>query len=191
MSAARIYIRKTTEGAHTKNVLDDFGFYIKEIPFPLTTEAKDIETVSYYDEDGDEEYIPSVIRVKGYDMSVTLTSRGDRETLYGRYVALRNYLLGRDGTGAEFMLYDDWHGIGRTGIRLKKFDDDANFVDLGDEEFMLAIKLSLKVNDPLTEIAFCNGELDVYPRLLIDADRMLLITSNGFCLTGKADRKFA
>ena len=156
MAATNPYIRKIGnidgEALPTYRLIDDFGFYVEELPFVLSTEVKDVDSNSYYDEDGDVEWVQRRLRVKAYEMKIKFISKGTKEVLYGRYKKLRNYMLGLDNTGTSFMLYDEWHGIGRKDIRLSKFDDSAEYDEMNDGTFVLAIEVTLKVNDPLTDV---------------------------------------
>lgn len=159
MALANVYIRKMgadSEGnaRPTYNIREYFGFVIQELPFESSTDVKDVDTVDYFDEDGSNEWMPTHLRIKSYEMKVKFISKGTKDELYARYSLLRNYLLGRDNTGVAFMLYDDYHGIGRKDIRLQKLDDDAEYEPLNDGSFVFCIEATFKVNDPITEVIF-------------------------------------
>lgn len=159
MALVNVYIRKMgadTEGnaRPTYNIREYFGFVIQELPFESSTEVKDVDTVDFFDEDGSNEWMPARLRIKSYEMKVKFISKGTKEELYARYLSLRNYLLGRDNTGVAFMLYDDYHGIGRKDIRLQKFDDDVEYKPLNDGGYVFSIEATFKVNDPVTDVFF-------------------------------------
>ena len=167
MALVNVYIRKMgADGGGnarpTYNIREHFGFVIQELPFDLSTDVKDVDTVDYFDEDGSNEWMPAHLRIKSYDMKVKFISKGTKEELYTRYSRLRNYLLGRDNTGVAFMIYDEYHGIGRKDIRLQKLDDEAEYEALNDGGYVFSIEATFKVNDPLTEVFYdsATGTID-------------------------------
>ena len=154
MAIVNPYIRKIGDSTPTYRLIDDFGFYVKDIPFSLSAKVKEPEKNTFFDEDGDQEYEQNNLYLEGYEMEITFCSKGTKEQLYSRYMKLLKYLTGKDGTGTKFMLYNERIGAGRTDIRLKEFDDDAEYYDLDSDEepFLLEIKSTFKVNDPITEV---------------------------------------
>lgn len=167
MALVNFYIRKQGSDGQgnawpTYNIMEHFGFVIRELPFNLTVDVKDVDKNDFFDEDGDIEWAQNRLRAKAYEMKVKFISKGTKEELYDRYTVLRNYLLGIDNTGTVFMMYEDWHGVGRKDMRLVKFEDDAEYEPLNDGGYVLSFDAVLKVNDPITEIIFddATGTID-------------------------------
>ena len=57
MALVNVYIRKMGADGEgnarpTYNIREHFGFVIQELPFDLSTDVKDVDTVDYFDEDG-------------------------------------------------------------------------------------------------------------------------------------------
>lgn len=164
----KTYIQKHSYGAKCYDIEQTFGFVVMELPFQISTEVKDIETVNYLDEDGEEVFDCGRLFVKPYDMTIVLATKGDKNTIYNNYVKLRDYLLGITNnandineSGILHKIYCTYNNIGRSKIRLKNLDDDATYVDLGSEQYMLKIKVQLTVGDPITEMEYYNGNIDV------------------------------
>lgn len=156
MSADSIYFRKTGSSV-VKDSVRDFGMYCKDVPFTMFGEAKELVSDNFTDEDGEDEYIPSVLPMKSYTMEVTFAFKGDRDSANK---ALRNfvsYLTGRDSNseGAEFDMYSTYTEIGRQKCRFVSLSNDAELVR-EDGYDILFPKITFKVNDPVTDIKLEN-----------------------------------
>jgi hypothetical protein len=62
-----------------------------------------------------------------------------------------DYLTGRDGDGAEFMVYDTYTKIGRQHMRFVSVGEDIfhREIESGD---VIVFSVTFKVNDPVTDI---------------------------------------
>lgn len=142
-----IYLRKST--GSVKSSLASFGFAVLDIPWP-PFKAKELATRDWPGEDGEDVYIPARIPAAAYDIEIEMVYKGSRETAYTKYCALRNYLSGADGSGAELMVYDPYKRIGRKGVFLKAMDDGEFMRSNVDE--ILSIPVTFRVSDPVTDI---------------------------------------
>lgn len=135
---------------------EQFDVYVREggLPFIIRGEVKDLPQNDWYDEDGVEEYVPeSGLYMKSYDMEVEFIYKGANYTSKSKMTEFFNYLTGRDGTGGLFKIYSTYTCIGRQNVRLKSIDDDPEFV-MDDDIEVLAVKVTLQVNDPVTEVTY-------------------------------------
>lgn len=157
MARAKVFIRKQGKNVEgdvfpTYDVLNEFGFWTKDIPFPLSGEVKGVDSNDYFDEDGDQEWAQKRLRLKAYNMDVTWIARGSKDELLAMFEKFRSYLLGIEGTGTTFILYSERHHIGMKDVRLNKIYDDVVYDDIDDDHFILQIKMQFKVNDPVSRV---------------------------------------
>lgn len=143
-------MQKTKDGSAVKNSLTDFGFAINDIPWPAE-ETEEVATRTWVGEHGEDIYIPpSGLKLKAYDLEIEFCYKGNINTAYSAYNALRNYLTGIDGSGGELKIYDPYWRKGRKGVRVKKFGDidpRRSNVDEG-----ISVKVTFRVADPITDL---------------------------------------
>ncbi len=155
-----LYMQKTKEGSEVKDSLSGFGFAVCGIQWP-TEETQDVATRVWPGEHGEDAYIPpSGLKLKAYDLDVEFCFKGNVNTAYSAYKALRDWLCGIDGSGAELKIYDPYWRRGRTKVRVKKIGDLKTHRDNAGE--VLSCKVTFRVADPMTEIGAGvnpNGEI--------------------------------
>lgn len=133
-----------------KSSLDDFGFAVCDIPWP-DEEVHEVAVREWPGEHGEDAYIPPVgLKLQAYDVEVQFCYKGDVDTAYAKYKALRDWLTGIDGSGAELRVYDPYWRKGRTGVYVKKFSGFDPHRSNIDE--VLSINATFRVTDPITEI---------------------------------------
>lgn len=140
------FIQDGTEVA--KDTLDDFEVYLKDIPFDYIEELKEVPSNSWYDEMGDDEYLPpGGVMSKGYEIDVEWAYKGAKDSANAVLARFINYLrMGSDQTKSPFFtLYDNFTKITRHKVRLVKLHNDAELVRQ-DEQDILIFKTTLKVN---------------------------------------------
>lgn len=163
-----IYLQKMEEGATCYDTIEQWGFWGKDVPFQAVGEVKEPYSNDWFDEDGDDEYIPDKLMMKGYEMEVEFGHRYyEKQTTGGGtttdttkddLAAFIKYLTGKDGSGVEMMMYCTWTGIGRQKVRFAGINDKAEFVKDGNS-CALMVKMRFKVNDPVTDVAVSDGVL--------------------------------
>jgi hypothetical protein len=142
----KIYLQKEADGAEVKETIADFGMYCMEYPFVLYSEVKDVTKRSWYDEDGDDEYIPENGQyIQSYENSVKFGFKGEE---FGANEKLRSFL---DYLRSGMMkMYCEFNKVGRQHIRFKSVKQtlcrDKNDGDL------LVVTVTFKFNDPVTDI---------------------------------------
>ena len=73
-----LYIKIGQSGAYSESIQydrtidtkDEFGLYVKSVPFIIQPQVKNIITQEWKDEDGEDTYIPSVVTHKAYDFTI-------------------------------------------------------------------------------------------------------------------------
>lgn len=145
-----LWMQKTNEESAVKDSLSAFGFAVCAIPWPAE-ETEDVAVRVWPGRHGEDTYIPpSGLKLKAYDIEVEFCYKGDVNTAYVKYKALRNYLTGIDGSGGELKIYDPYWRRGRTKVYVKKIGDLDPHRSNVDE--MLSAKVTFRVADPVTEI---------------------------------------
>ena len=152
MKYETVYIQKIGTGSPVKETIADFDIYCADMPFKLFVEAKAPSKRDWFDEHGDDEYIPNGgLKLKAYTIDVRFCCKGDKYSSNEKIKKFINYLTGLDGSGAEMKMYCTWTKIGRKGIRFDKLNDKAELLRDEDGD-TLVFTITFKVNDPITDI---------------------------------------
>lgn len=147
MKYYKFYIQKETTGSAVKELGEDFGFYETESKFYGGNAVKEVAKRDWYDEDGDDEFVPEQQKFKAFEAEIKFGYKGDMNTANGKLKALQDYLY-----GGTMKFYDSYNRVGRQNVRFEEISDDAELVRNTDDGDILIITLKLKVNDPKTEI---------------------------------------
>lgn len=145
-----IYFKKMND-ALVVDTFDNWGIVCKDFPFKLYGEAKELPSTDWKDEDGDDEYIPSELKIASYELEVEFVYKGDMNTANTNIKAFLDYLTGRGGTGAELIVYDTYTKIGRQHVRFVSVSDDI-FWRQEEGGDVVVFVVTFKVNDPVTDI---------------------------------------
>lgn len=153
MEYYKVYIQK--EGGALKETIADFGIYCQQIPFHIGRKIKDLPVRSWYDENGDDEYVPSSLMTQAYDMTISFICKGSKfstNTVVSNFIS---YITGADGTGTVFSIYDTYTKVGRQKCRVMEVADKAQIYRVDDSEMagegdILQFSIQVKVNDPVT-----------------------------------------
>lgn len=143
----RIYLQKESDGAEVKDTIDDFGMYVSESPFKPCDSVKEPTKREWYDEEGDDEYVPADgLRMASYENKVKFLFKGDAFDATEKTKSFVEYLR----TAGLMKMYCEFNKIGRQHVRLKSIDPtlyrDANDGDI------LTLSVTFKFNDPITDI---------------------------------------
>lgn len=142
--------------------VSQWGVWCKSIPFKLFDKVKDPAKRVWFDEHGDDEYIPQGgLYLESYDMSVEFGCKKIDGEIDDVRVAVGNFLEYLRSSG-YLMMYSRHTRIGRQMVRLVSVSDDAHWEQEydGGQEF-LVFTVTLHVADPVTEIVESNGALIV------------------------------
>ena len=150
-----IYFKKMKDNASVVDTLDNWDIVCKDFPFKLYGDAKELPVRNWKDKDGDDEYIPSVLPIEAYEMEVEFAYKGDMNSANEKIREFLDYLTGRDGTGAEFSVYDTYTRIGRQHVRYVGVEEDVFFRGKKSSTYgydVVVFVVKMKVNDPVTDI---------------------------------------
>lgn len=172
-----LYIRKTNNSGTMSAVIDtneQFGVVCAAgLPLRVYGSPKELPENDWHDADGKEVFIPDAgLPVQAYDMEVTFYCKGTYAgTTHGgtaaNVKAFLDYLLGRDGNGADLTIYDTYTGLGRQNVTVSSISDDVYFRDIVTipteeddgtvvstdraDEFAV-FKVTFTVHDPVTQV---------------------------------------
>lgn len=127
-----------------------WGVWCKDIPFKILDKVKDPAKRTWPDEHGDDEYIPSDgLYLEAYSMKIEfgckkMSGVNDVRQKVGEFL---EYLR----SSGMMKLYSSHTRIGRQNVRLESVSDSAKWKSNDNEEF-LVFEVTLKVNDPKTDI---------------------------------------
>lgn len=146
-----ILFQKMTSNAPVVDTFDNWGVVCKDFPFKLYGEAKELPSHDWKDEHGDDEYVPSELKIASYEVEVEFAYKGEMNTANTNIKGFLDYLTGRGGTGAELKVYDTYTRIGRQHVRYVSVDEDV-FYRQEDGGDVVVFVVTFKINDPVTEI---------------------------------------
>lgn len=141
-------IKKLKEGSIVRDS-SEWNIYVKHIPFQIAGEVKNVNTETWLDESGDDEFVPDTLLYKAYEMVCEFVFIGTHGTANAKINEFIAYLT----KDSMFSIYDTYTKVGRTKVRLSKGVDDPSVMYRRDgENDVVVFSISLKVNDPTTEI---------------------------------------
>ena len=146
-----ILFKKMMNDASVVDTLDNWGIVCKDFPFKLYGEAKELPSHDWKDEHGNDEYVPSELKIAAYEIEVEFAYKGEMNSANAKIKGFLDYLTGRGGTGAELMVYDTYTKIGRQHVRYVSVDDDV-FHRQEEGGDVVVFVVTFKVNDTVTEI---------------------------------------
>lgn len=172
------YVQRTGEAA--KDTYTEWGLVIKTNPYPIFPDVKDVYSIDWKDEDGEDDYVDTSAYFESIDFEVVFVYTSGRaltspESLYN--VSLRNFFgLFRDG---EFAIYDSYTGIGLQGVRMVGYSTES--YKAVREKGVGEVKVKLRCNDPTTRMYLSDGYIvsyagswsegdDVYSPSILDYD---------------------
>lgn len=151
------------------NSYDEWGIVCCKIPFEIGGKAKDLPKTEWFDENGEDVYIPSKLYFEAYDAQFELAYAGqelannpfDLSLAFSQINSFKEWLSGNDtvsGSGAELKIYSPYTTIGRQKCYLKEISDEEPHLQIKEQngnlynENVLTFKVTFRVTDPTTNI---------------------------------------
>ncbi len=130
-----------------------YGLVAKSNPYPIMPSPKEPYSIDWKDANGDDEYVNEQF-FKSQELSVKFYCKvpeGDdsEKILRGQLSAFFEKI--KEG---EFLIYDDYTGIGRQKVRYAGYEEDSFVSRDGFARVIFTAKF--KVNDPLTALYYNN-----------------------------------
>lgn len=150
--AKDVLIQKANGDDTSVHSLSNWGIVATSLPFKIVGEMKDIPKNDWFDEDGDDEYIPDTPVYKAYEMDAKFFI--EASSMPSLIESIRGFIQ-YIAAGGSFSIYNPNTGIGRQNIRYVSYSDEAKYNKVGTSDgtkYMCEFSLKLKVNDPNTNI---------------------------------------
>lgn len=124
--------------------------YVENSPYiPVARKAKNITSQSWYDEHGDDEFIPNALYYEPVEATLDFVFKGSVSEAKTQIVSFINYLR-----GGLFKFYDEFYQVGRQNVRVISFPDNTQFKydDITKGTGVATFSIEIKINDPVTDI---------------------------------------
>ena len=132
-----------------------YNIYVQDFPFiPVPIKQKNVFSQSWYDENGDDEYLPATPTYEPIIITIPFVYKGLLNTAITN---IQSFIA--ELQGVEFKMYDTYSKVGRQKCRLVSYDDSkSTMVRQGyaesdaTQKVLAAFALEIKINDPVTNI---------------------------------------
>ena len=141
----------------------------QECPFKHLPETKDLPKRDWFDEDGDDVYIPTDgIKIKAYDMDVQFLYVGEEADMSTNLKGFIDFICGRTNIingsivttnvtrSVLLKVYDEYTKTGRQGVYVQSVDNELYFFNDVSVDAIAQFKVKFRVTDPVTEIVLDN-----------------------------------
>ena len=141
-----LLIQKMSGGA--VRATSEWGIEVTSNPlYPRGLEVKDLPSNNWHDEHGLDEYIPDVLPVKEYTITIGLVYRGQPYTGAAQVEDFLSFLT----NGGSNRIYSTRLRQGRQDVRFKSFERSGAMIDSGCDDVII-FTITMQVNDPITNI---------------------------------------
>ncbi len=142
----KTYMQLEVDGSSVIDTVAAYGMYCMENPFVLYKSVKEPTKRTWYDEHGDDEYIPAEgLYIEAYENEVKFGFHG---AAFGANEKLKSFLeYLRSGM---LKMYCEFNRIGRRHVRFKGVKQEL-VRDASDEDILI-VTVTFKFNDPVTDI---------------------------------------
>ena len=162
------FLQAMETGSTMHESVASWGIWCKEIPFKLVDKVKQPAKRTWPDEHGDDEYIGKKgLLFEAYTMKVEFgCKKMSSLTVDGKTIDAVEDVRVKVSSFLEYLrssgmlrMYSTHNRIGRKNVRFDSFDDDATWKSEDDGSEFLIFKVTLKVNDPKTDVTINNSSL--------------------------------
>ena len=156
------------------NSFTQWGIVCCKVPFKAGGKTKELAKADWYDQHGEDTYIPNKLMFEAYDAEFELAYQGQELAtnpfnLNKAFTCINNFkkwLSGNDsaaGTGATLKIYSPFSTIGRQNCYVAEISDEEPHVMLKEEngntynENVVTFKVKFRVTDPMTDIVLSSS----------------------------------
>lgn len=143
-----------TDVSSAIDTYETYKIVCQEFPFKYLPESKDLAKRDWYDEDGEDVYVPTDgLKMKAYDLEVKFMYSGSKSDMHDKLRTFIDFLYGKNSGGAPFLaVYDEYTGIGLRGLYVSEVPNDLyDYSDIGDNGIAI-FKVKFRVTDPVTRL---------------------------------------
>ena len=133
---------------------ESFGILCQEFPFKYLPEMKDLAKRDWYDEDGEDVYIPTDgTKAKAYDLEVKFLYSGAQNLMYDKISSFVKFITGRNANGSSLLaIYDEYTGVGKRGVYVQEIPNELyDYNDVNIDAYSV-FKVKFRITDPVTDI---------------------------------------
>lgn len=137
-----------------------FRVVCQNFPFKKLPEIKELPKRDWYDENGEDIYIPTDgYKFKAYDIDATFLYTGTDLTIRTDISNFINFIYGRiDSSGNSsssnivLAVYDEYTKTGRRGVVVKEVENTLYWNVNFDQDAIATFKIKFRITDPVTDI---------------------------------------
>lgn len=128
-------------GGSTSDLYADFSIKTTSVPLFVPMETKELPYRDWMDEDGEDTYFPSEMKLSAYDSDVDVIYKGATGTFRSKLQSLFDYLK-----GGELNIYSPYSNTGCKGAYFKGFSDFEFVSDSTGE--VAQFKITFRITKP-------------------------------------------
>lgn len=131
-----------------------YGIVCQEFPFKYMPEPKEPAKRDWYDENGEDVYIPTDgLKLQAYDVEAKFLYAGKVNEMHTKIKGFITFLYGRNSGGSSMMaIYDEYTKIGKRGVYVAEASEDIYFYNEKAPKGIATFKVKFRVTDPVTDI---------------------------------------
>lgn len=122
----------------------------KDFPFMYLPESKDLAVRDWYDEDGEDVFVPSSgKRFKAYDLEAVFLYVGTEQDMHAQLKSFIDFLYGRNSGGSPVLaVFDEYTHLGFHGIHATSVGNDLFDISDVDSDAISMFKVKFRVTAP-------------------------------------------
>ena len=131
-----------------------FHVVCQEFPFKYLPETKELSKRDWYDEHGEDVYIPTDgLKFKAYDLEAKFLYVGTQANMKSELKSFIEFIYGKNTDGSPMLaVYDEYTKTGRRGVYVQNVDNDLIVYDDHEVGVVGQFKVKFRVTDPETDI---------------------------------------
>lgn len=141
-----------------------FGIACQEFPFKHLPESKDLPKRDWYDENGEDVYMPTDgLKYKAYDIEAKFIYKGAEADMAESIRNFTSFIYGFSNIPSQgqsptrnvfLKVYDEYTQTGRRGIYVQEVSDEMYYYNDSSIEAIATFKVKFRVTDPVTNVSY-------------------------------------
>lgn len=130
-----------------------YGIVCQEFPFKYLPEKKELAKRDWLDEDGEDVYVPNVMREKAYDLEVKFLYVGNPNEMRAKITSFITFISGKNSNGSPLLaIYDEYTQIGRRCVYVNSIDSSLYEYNDGHIDGYSVFSVEFRVTDPTFDV---------------------------------------
>lgn len=144
-----------SEYVNVGSAIDSYSRYkvvCQESPFKHLPEIKDLAKRDWYDEHGEDVYVPTDgLKFKAYDIEIRFLYVGTESAISSDLRDFIDFLAGKNSDGKPMLaIYDEYTKVGRRGMYMLSYNNDLFYYSDTDTQAIATFTVKFRVTDPVT-----------------------------------------